>query len=688
MLHDLVKATITTTATTATMTTTTSVTSSPELHRTESLNVDIVPPIQNGGLSLPNNDANDVMPTLKAAIKLEDKLISGEEIEICPNFRVDSQRNAERVPRNAELFSVSKNPRQRQIPKNEASCLKPDKSADTLSNRFAITADNYPKLYITVANTSDKNAIAKDSLLKSIHGIQSSDGDSYGINISKSRFFVPKNYIFSSVECSMNDLKFEVDPKMARLLRKSHSTPQTSSSTLVDVEVDRASWNGAIAAPRETETQTSDETATRQCQKSKRLHSSLTDLRLKESEITERKQRLFLKKRDSKPSREIVDSLLDDKFPRPKASAAVARVTNHPESSDRPRDSVHTSKEDTSEPTKSSSDHKPISTSETPHDFKIEPAKEKTAENTQSWTPKHVIIHGPEIPEESASDATVLNDRNILGTSGGSETPSSSDKSVKCAINSPVPKRSTGLVGVALHDPPSSPSTRRQYEAKRDGSSEQRHFKYSNLRETNRANRIEFLQNSLRIDANERDHSSGHFHAVRAHPPEDKLGVTDREKAKQSQTSADPARSVGRDQDRPFGRTSSLRGKYETIVEDVELRTMPGRRSRVAISCDRKSLAHLSVLWESLLQVHRSQSVPPTLCVRPGKPRKAPGVPCASLTSSTLLLCRPCCPLVMIVARLSLFVSRLVIDISHDTCVYSGFVSPSSFITAAAPLYI
>lgn len=624
LLHDSVKAT--TTTTTMTMT------GGPELHGTKSPDVGTdVSPIQNGDSSLPNNDANDVVPALKGAINLEDKLISGEEIEICPNFRVDDRRGIECVPKDVDAQSTSENSRQRRIPINDEfskSCPTPDKSAHTSSNESLISADDYPKLYITVASASDKNAVTKSSLLKNIRGIQSSDGNSYGINISNSRFFVPKNYIFSGVECSMDDLKFEVDPEMGKLLQRSYSNPQinTGSPTLVDFETDRASLN-AVPVTRGTETLASDETAMRS-REDARPHSdtSLVKLKSKESEKVERKQRLFLKKRDSKPRREIVDSLLDEKTSRSKNMS-----TNRAESSVRPRGNAHSSEEGSSKTAKCTD---LVLTSETPHN--LETAGGETPRNNRLWTAKHVIIDDREIKKKSTPDATVFDNNNILGTYGGSKKSSTPDNSVECGINSPVLGRSTNTKSCKIktfHDSSDAPSTRQNAEERDESAASneqrQRYLKYSNLSEVNRANRMKFLQDSLQTDANEHDYFSGDFNVEKVNLPEDKLNVID-EEANVSRSNADPARSVVKDQDSPFRRTSSLREKYETIVEDVELRTTPGRRPRLAVSCDRKSLVHLSVLWESL-QVHRSQSVPPALCVRPGKQRKTPSL----LVSST-----------------------------------------------------
>ncbi|XP_020711565.2 uncharacterized protein LOC105692063 isoform X3 [Athalia rosae] len=84
---------------------------------------------------------------------------------------------------------------------------------------------DYPKLY----KLSMSSKLKENPVLKEITAIQSSQGDSYGINISNSQFYVPKNYVFSDTECAMDDLMFEVDPEMINLLRKSKCDVDTQS---------------------------------------------------------------------------------------------------------------------------------------------------------------------------------------------------------------------------------------------------------------------------------------------------------------------------------------------------------------------------------------------------------------------------------------------------------------------------
>lgn len=590
----------------------TTTTNGRDLHKVKFENVDVVFPSRNGDLPL-NSDTSG-KSALKKAIKLEDKLISGEEIEFCP---------AEYTPDKAGACLVSDNSKRSKIPSDEfsKSCLNSDKSAHTPTDTYPIIAEDYPKLYITVTNTSDKNAMAKTSLLKSIRGIQSADsyGDSYGINISNSRFFVPKNYIFSGVECSMDDLKFEVDPEMGKLLQRSYSNSQassTGSSTPTNVESDWSSLNNNTIVKAETpiiDRTISNDSAKEhnldldsRCSKVFPMDTSPENSISKESDKTERKQRRFLKKRESKPSCEIVDSLLDE----------------------------------------TTKNRELVSTSKVSHDLQTEAVEREMPLDNELWTAKHVIIADCEITKKSASDVSVAKDGKIFGTLEDSGKPSSPDE---IGINSLRSTRSTNIESEEIKSPYeflNVPSKRRKSypfpfppkisskstcfpsifvtppftrslnihsgieatiseplkyssvdQEKRDESlacnEESQGSKCPNLSETNRANRIRFLQNSLEASACENDNFLDNSHVEGAASSESSKLYTN-EESKGTRIIANSSEPVFKDQDLAAGRTSSLREKFETIVENVELRTTPGRCSQIGVSCDRKSLAPLS----------------------------------------------------------------------------------------------
>ncbi|XP_034939563.1 cytospin-A-like isoform X2 [Chelonus insularis] len=57
--------------------------------------------------------------------------------------------------------------------------------------------------------------------LNDIRSIESDNNNSYHINVSNSKFFVPRDYFFSNIGRSLDDLRFNVDPEMTKILRES-----------------------------------------------------------------------------------------------------------------------------------------------------------------------------------------------------------------------------------------------------------------------------------------------------------------------------------------------------------------------------------------------------------------------------------------------------------------------------------
>lgn len=610
--------------------------------RPEDINA-IASPCQNR-LGLPDSNLAiaDTASEAKKAIKLEDKLISGEEIEVCPAICIGN-RHIECVPDETHL--ANENPRQTKISRNESSKFylnldnfESDKSHSP-TDKSPIIAEDYPKLYITVTNMSDKDAMAKSSLLKNIRGIQNANGDAYGINISNSRFFVPKDYIFSGVECAMNDLKFEVDPEMGKLLQRSYSNPQISTSlpTLVDIDMGPSSLNNTMLS---SETLTTSNNSTGQCNgdtNSKYLRTlsdtSLVNLRLEESDRNVQRQKLFLNKRESKPSHEIIDSLVDKTTSKSETSTTL-QIRNRIDKCNKINDhiNVHESDEKLRETKYGYYKFFP----EASH-LRDETVKQKTLCNNQLWTAKHVIIDDEEITTETASDIPVSDNRKIFDTLEESKISGSFDKNVAINMNSlkfekikspydtlnaPLMRRksypltsskisSASRYLSSISVIPSRQILKRAYSGNEKQISEP--FKYpslnektqiglssdfssdflssnkemqesesSNLRETNRIrlNRMKFLQGSLQAATSE-DVSQ----IEKVIPFENRLSMMN-----ETSQSTDLESDRCKDQLPPMGRTSSLREKFETIMEDVELRTASGRRSQISKSCDRKSL--------------------------------------------------------------------------------------------------
>ncbi|XP_070153749.1 cytospin-A isoform X2 [Polyergus mexicanus] len=611
-------------------------TSDQDLHklRLEDVNA-IASPCQNR-VDLPDSSLaiTDTALETKKAIKLEDKLISGEEIEVCPVFRIDNRRT-ECIPGETNAHLANEYPRHTKISRNESSRfysnlnnLESDKSNST-TDKSPIIAEDYPKLYITVTNMSDKDAMAKSSLLKNIRGIQNANGDAYGINISNSRFFVPKDYIFSGVECAMNDLKFEVDPEMGKLLQRSYSNPQISTSlpALVDIDTGPSSLNNTTLS---SETLIASNNSTGQCNgdsnsKYLRTHSdtSLVNLRSEESDRIEQRQKLFLNKRESKPSHEIIDSLLDKTTSKSETSATL-QIRNRVDKSNKFNDhvNVHESDEKSRETKYGYYKSFPSKASY----LRDETVKQKTLCNNQLWTAKHVIIDDEEITTKSVSDIPVSDNEKIFEALEKSKISGSFDKNVAININSlkfekikspydtlnaPLMRRksyplltSSKILSASRYLSSISVISSRQT-LKRDYSGNERKisepFKYSaidqkrqiglsscnkeiqesessNLTETNRIrlNRMKFLQGSLQAAASEDDSQIEKVASC-----ENKLCIMN-----ETLQSTDLESDRCKDQPPLMGRTSSLREKFETIMEDVELRTASGRRPQISKSCD------------------------------------------------------------------------------------------------------
>lgn len=587
-------------------------------------------------LDLPNNNltTTEQLPTLKEAIKLEDKLISGEEIEFCPAYRIDS--HTECATNEPVERLTNENSKQLKVPRNDLKFylnnFELDEVPYTSSDKSPIIAEDYPKLYITVTDTSDKDAMAKSSLLKSIRSIQNTNGNSYGINISNSRFFVPKDYIFSGVESAMNDLKFEVDPEMGRLLQRSYSSPQVnaSSPSLVNIEAG-PSFLDDTTITAETLIVPSDSTkrTDSNLKSTKSLSDSSVCVRAKES--NEQRQGLFLKKRESKPSCEIMDSITDETTSKSKTKSKTAELQtrNHAESLDEfDNCSIHTNEEKSQE---TCEDHEssPLKACY----LKEETTERETSYNNQLLAAKHVIIDDQITMKSLCLDA-MPEDKKVFNILEESNIPSSLNENIEIkslestrntntdceriksscdVLSAPLVRRKSyplltpSEIAYKSRYPSSIPiassdklrrilSVRSEKETKiseplkysineekQTGSSARSEqlqgSKCSNPSETNRLNRIRFLQGS--IQANE---SSSQLE--KATSSESKHRAIS-EEPKVSQSNAD----LGSDQPPPMGRTSSLREKFETIVEDVELRTLPGRRPQISESCDRKSLS-------------------------------------------------------------------------------------------------
>ncbi|KOX72039.1 Cytospin-A [Melipona quadrifasciata] len=240
----------------------------------------------------------------KEPVKLNDKLIFGEEVEIRPSFK----------SKNSLSEPVDDFEKRSSLKMNDSNdkTLEASDFQRTKSNKCFKTSADYPKLYISATSALEENEIAKLSLLKNIKGIQNVGTDSYGIEISNSRFFVPKDYVYSGVENAMNDLKFEVDQEMRKVLQESIQTNNNSINT----------DNSEVMAGVHQDSPHANEPKVKDIfsfdSKNKENSLLLQTSKFKESKedykndcSLNKKPRLFLKKSESRSGSEIVDSLLD-----------------------------------------------------------------------------------------------------------------------------------------------------------------------------------------------------------------------------------------------------------------------------------------------------------------------------------------------------------------------------------------
>jgi len=609
-----------------------------DLHKTRSEATDIVvaSPNQNG-LDFLNNSvttANSTSTQLKEIIKLEDKLISGEEIELCPAFYVDTwytKCNSDKVCSTDEKQPIEMMRKESSKFYLDLNNFKSDNTnnptieyPNQAMNKPPKVMKDYPKLCITVTDASDNNAMAKNSLLKSIRGIQSSDGESYGINISNSQFFVPKDYIFSGVECAMNDLKFEVDPEMGKLLQRSYSNPEFNTSLPINIETRPSSLDSATLTLSATKSISNCINSRCEDFKCSGAFPDTLPVNLKSKESNKAERRLFLKKRESKPSYEIIDNLLDEISLKTKVencSESLKRLDNR-DTVQRDEEELHKTKNENHETALRAKNeieyevpqNNQLSTIKfvTTNDSEI--AMKSTC-NTFTFDRKipdtfkesndHLPNNNLEIDIKSArftknidfkktkNPCSVLNDsltkRKSYPLSVSSEISfkskySSSDTVIPpCTSRKVLSAHSAGETKTPEFLNCFSINPEKQIEAPACNRESQK-SDCSNSIETNRLNRMRFLQDSLQVDTN-----GDKTQIEKMIFTESKLCTTE-EKSKTSQDIADSG-SICKKHILPIGRTFSLKEKFETIVEDVELRTVPRRRSQIGKSCDRKSLS-------------------------------------------------------------------------------------------------
>ncbi|XP_066584008.1 cytospin-A isoform X2 [Prorops nasuta] len=179
-------------------------------------------------------------------------------------------------------------------------------TAGPTNNNNSKGAGDYRKSYIT---SKTERKPLPNLFLKNVKGIQYLGQGSNGINISNSRFFVSKDYISLDPVCSMDDLKFEVDPEMRKLLQQNFHKikPALLCDEESTVTCNTANFDMPIV-------NVIDKLVARNKNEngSPPTLNGNQSLLKSDDKFGDKKQRLFLKKNESRPSSEIVDFLIDE----------------------------------------------------------------------------------------------------------------------------------------------------------------------------------------------------------------------------------------------------------------------------------------------------------------------------------------------------------------------------------------
>ncbi|XP_046838170.1 uncharacterized protein LOC124432894 isoform X5 [Vespa crabro] len=617
--------------------------------------------------------------SVKEVIKVDEKLMSGKEIEFCPASTPKS-RNLDTSTGltilESEIVDSTKenvNEISEKLSINQSVNIQQSELYSEINNSIDVDLINglenensNRKLYITSSPNIDKNAIFKSSLLKNIKGIQSIDTNSYGINISNSRFFVPKNYVFSDIDSSMNDLKFEVDPEMSKLLQKNENKiPNGADSNLIsEITNEKSPLEDSIISKT---TVTKDTFTSGDKEKSLHQLPEANNLTKEIINLNDKKKRLFLKRYESKPSSEIVDSLLDNIQYKPKSnminyylrhknlSASLDNLDSYRITDNNDIIQTHRSyeslpiidyeakskmiKEKNSNNNQSTIDNKkqncisvndneqsPIKRNyRSAHDADTHTSvykqrnidvKAKTTKSTikskdANYSPNNISIKF-HLERDQLKDQDSLNCERK--STGKAIYECNKSKSFQYSKHNYLEKRNSypsmssikhipiSSVCNTIHSiTPSYTSNRTSTYTLRDRTQTSEQFsptrmlnksfkdisKYNDIQsdrylalcEANRLKRLKFLRMNLQTDYNIEDKKIHSYIARKVSVNNDNYNTSIVPEVSQNDTNF-----ALLCKDRAIGRTTSLRDKFETIIEDVELRA--GRRSLTGKTCD------------------------------------------------------------------------------------------------------
>lgn len=547
-----------------------------------------------------SDDGSSELSCSKELIKLDDKLISGEEVEFCYTsdldiLNVDNKRNEFtcRIDRLESIDNVSQT--RRLSPESNDSDNKTQKKntskCEMDSNELFKFTEDRSRLCSPNKSASEENV--RLSSLKDIKSIQNTGKDSYSINISNSRFFVPKNYVFSGVESSMDDLKFEVDPEMKKVLQESTQTNNNAENPRINSKQKSECLNESkLETDKENSLLSQSLNMSKESDTSFKLGDDCTN-----DHSLNKKRRLFLKKSESRLGSEIVDSLLDSTIRNQDVFNSAIQNKNISTSLDNlnfrtaihstnihdkseykkelntvestnfiRRDSIEYKDENVSTylrpqsvPTrsclykKSEKDTKLLHARKTsPKDTRMENIEKSTPNRTEKRNAYQILSTSNSLLKSAVGTSPILVTSEIALTK-------SSNSDLKDSIQSPSTSAEKAFGEAVKVDD----------ELRTTG----QNLKFS---EINRLKRMKFLNTNLsRSETNTEEQHKIDNSIVRNQKKSAKSELKSKNLDSKNNQNNNDAAFTCKDKSL-IGRTSSLREKFETIIEDVELR--PGRQ--------------------------------------------------------------------------------------------------------------
>lgn len=184
-------------------------------------------------------DNEETSEKLNKAILLDTELIGGREVELRPYDRVpedlspkDSRSTYEEMTDLSNLGRINADAKLLDSRDDYYSVPTNRRRDDSNSSLFVDETSTDRAYSSRLSGIEAIPRYSQQKLLGETEPVRYKDVAFHGINVSNSRFFVPKVYTTIEITDTMNDLKFEVDPEMNRVLRKSLSDRANSNQDL------------------------------------------------------------------------------------------------------------------------------------------------------------------------------------------------------------------------------------------------------------------------------------------------------------------------------------------------------------------------------------------------------------------------------------------------------------------------